>query len=94
MKLKSIQPVFQFCSRCLNQEINSWVNENWKEVNDEARKLILQELKTIKLKQGECLVCKNTLISDDTPVKVLRILEENKVLDKIRTEFKKYFICS
>jgi hypothetical protein len=84
----------QFCSRCLNQEINSWVNERWQYINDEARIEVLQELRTIKLKQGECLVCKNSLISDDTPIKVLKILEENKVPDKITGEFRKYFVCS
>jgi hypothetical protein len=94
MKQKSIQQTFQFCSRCLNQEINSWVNERWQYINDEARIEILQELRTIKLKPGECLVCKNSLVSDDTPIKVLKILEEKKVSENIIGEFRKYFICS
>jgi len=82
----------QFCSRCLNQEINSWVNERWQFMNDKARREILQELKAIKLKQGECIVCRNSLVSDDTPEKILRILGENKVSIDIIKEFKKYFI--
>lgn len=61
-------------------------------MNDKARREILQELKAIKLKQGECIVCRNSLVSDDTPEKILRILGENKVSIDIIKEFKKYFI--
>jgi len=94
MVIQKLTIPLQFCSRCLNQEINSWVNERWQYINDEARREILQELRTIKLKPGECLVCKNSLISDNTPTRVLKILEENKVPGKILGEFRKYFVCS
>jgi len=84
----------QLCSRCLNHEINSWIDERWKELNDETRKEILEELKAIKLKQGECVVCKNSLISTDTTERILEILDENKVEGKLKLEFKKYFCFS
>lgn len=92
MRQKTFQPILQFCSRCLNQEINSWVNERWQYINEEAKRQILQELRAIKLKQGECLVCKNALISDTASVNVLKILEENNVPANYKEEFRKFFI--
>ena len=83
----------ELCSRCLSYEINNWINENWKYITDEARKEMLQELKTIRLKQGECIVCKNGMISDNTLGKILRILKENKTQENITKEFKKLFTC-
>ena len=94
MRLKITSTPIQLCSRCLNYEINNWINERWKEINDKAKKEIIQELKAIKLKPGECIVCKNNLVSNDTPLKILKILEDNKISPKIKEEFKKYFIAS
>jgi len=91
---KTLQTTFEFCSRCLNLEINSWINERWRDVNEEAKKQIMQELKAIKLKQGQCLVCKNSLVSDNSAINILKILEETKISEKIREEFRKYFVCS
>lgn len=85
------QTVLNLCSKCLFYEINNWINEKWQYINDEARMEIMQELKTIKLRQGECIVCKNATISDGTSEKILRILKEKKTHEEITKEFKKFF---
>jgi len=89
--LTTRQEKLQLCSRCLNHEINSWVNENWKHINDDARTLIMQELKDIELQLGECLVCKNKSVSVKSSEKILQILDENKTPAKIRKEFEQFF---
>ena len=81
----------QLCSRCINHEINSWVNEKWKELNEEVKRQIYQELRSVKLKSGECIVCGNKLVSDRTPERILGILEENKTGDKVVGEFRNFF---
>ncbi len=80
------------CSRCMSHEITSWMNEKWKELDEEVRREIIEELKTIKLRIGECIVCKNNLVSVDTPEKILRIMEENNIPNKTRKEFEKFFL--
>ena len=82
----------ELCSRCLYHEITSWMNEKWKELHEEARKQIIDELKSVKLRNGKCIVCDNTLVSDRTTEKILKILEENKISDKLKKEFENYFL--
>lgn len=81
----------EICSRCLNHEINSWINEKWNEINEDVRVKINEELKTIKLVQGKCIVCNNSLVSQGTAENILSVLEENNISEKIREEFKKLF---
>lgn len=81
----------QICSRCLFHEVNSWMNENFREFDNETRQKISQELKSIAVKQGECIVCGKESISDNTAKEILRILEEGRVPDKIVKEFRQYF---
>ncbi|MBU1136100.1 MAG: hypothetical protein ABIG37_03810 [Nanoarchaeota archaeon] len=88
-----IQPL-NICSKCLSHEINSWMNEKWKDLNQEINKQILEELKTIKLKSGGCIVCDNSLIADKTTEKILRILEENNIKPGVKKEFKDFFVPS
>jgi|SRR3989344_2552451 len=86
----TIRPL-DICSRCLNHEINSWVNENWSVIDEETKKQIREELKAIKLKQGKCLVCNNFVVSEGAMEKILEILEENNISSKIKDEFRKSF---
>jgi hypothetical protein len=81
----------QLCSRCLFQEIGSWINEKWTGLDEEVKKQINEELKAIRLRQGRCIVCDNSLVSDGTTGKILEILEENNISSKIRKEFKRFF---
>ncbi len=81
----------EICSKCLNHEINSWINEKWNEINENTRVKITEELKTIKLVQGKCIVCNNSLISQGTSENILSVLEENKVSKETINEFKKLF---
>jgi len=85
-KCKSI-----LCSRCLSHEVNSWINENWKSLDEETKNQILQELKAIKLRKGKCIVCNSDLVSDGTSEEILKILEQNKVDEKLKRQFKKFF---
>ena len=79
------------CSRCLNQEVGGWINERWKELDEEVRKQILQELRAIDLKEGNCIVCGNNFVSNKTLHKILKILEDNNVPENIKKEFKRDF---
>jgi len=91
LKQKSSPTSIQLCSKCLSYEIESWIGDNWKDINDEARKKIVEELKTIKLEQGECLVCSNSLISDNTIERVYEILNETNVSEEKKKEFQRLF---
>jgi len=82
----------QLCSRCINHEINSWINENWKEFNEDTKKAIYMELKSISLRLGKCIVCNNTLVSKGTSAKIFKILKENKISPRATKEFKQYFV--
>lgn len=75
----------------MNHEINSWINDRWNEINENTRVKITEELKTIKLVQGKCIVCNNSLISQGTAENILSVLEENKVSKETINEFKKLF---
>ena len=67
------------------------MDERWAELNEEAKKTIVEELGAIKLKQGNCIVCNNSIISDDTIERIMTILKENNVSGKTQKEYKKLF---
>jgi len=93
--IKTNQPTFsapELCSRCIHHEINGWLDERWQEIDLDTKNIILQELRTVKLRPGVCVACNNTLIADRMAEKVLTILEERKIEDAIKQEFKKYFL--
>ncbi len=81
----------ELCSKCLTHEVNSWINENWKLLNEETKKQIREEIKTVKLKAGTCIVCENKNITDRTSERILEILEENKSPEKLKKDFEKDF---
>ena len=81
----------ELCSRCLAYELNSWVNDNFQLLSEEAKKQIREEIKTIRLKPGNCIVCNHNSISDSTSENIIRILEESNVSKKLREEFEKDF---
>jgi len=89
---KSSRTIIQLCSRCLANEINNWVNDKWKELSEEAKKQIHQELKTIKLSSGSCIVCENSLVSDGTSERILEMLKNCEVPEKTTKEFKRFFV--
>lgn len=79
------------CSRCIVYEINNWIADKRGLVNPEASQQIREELKTIKLKSGECVVCNHSLISDNTFENILKIFEKHKVSGELQEEFRKLF---
>lgn len=81
----------QLCSRCLSHEINSWVNEKWTELDENIKRQVREELTSIELTNGKCIVCNNSLVSKGTSENILSILERNESSKKIKTEFKKLF---
>jgi len=82
------------CSKCLHHEINSWVNENWKNIEPKVKMQIREELKGIKLKPGTCVVCNHNSVADKTTERIMEILEqkEYKIPKKLREDFKKFFL--
>lgn len=84
--------LLNLCARCLSNEINSWVEENWKNLNDDAKIQIREILKTIKLKEGECIVCKNSFVSDNASQKVLNILKSENSAKSVIGDFRKSFV--
>ncbi|MCX6749112.1 MAG: hypothetical protein NT076_05930 [Candidatus Pacearchaeota archaeon] len=93
--IKMTQPTFsalELCSRCIHTEIQGWMDERWQEIDLATKNLIVQELRTVKLKPGVCVACNNTLIADKIAERVLSILEERKISEEIVKEFKKYFL--
>jgi len=96
MENKQIQNMnekaIELCSRCLHNEIVSWINEKWKHLQDDVRRQINEELKGIRLEQGNCIVCSSGLVSKETPEKILKILNENGVDSSVKEEFK-YSFC-
>lgn len=91
MLLINLQTTLQLCSRCLSNEITSWVNEKWAELDEKTKKQVREELTTVRLVNGKCIVCNNTLISENTAQNILKILEQNNVDEKIKKEFGKFF---
>ena len=75
------------CSQCLSHEITSWLTEKSGFLKPEAIKDIYLELRDIKLKPGECIVCKNSRVSEDCFSKILRVLEKNKIREDLKQEF-------
>ena len=91
MTKRKIIDAMPLCSRCTNTEITSWLEDNLNNMSNEVKKQIVQELKAIKLKPGECLVCNAGLVSDKTQFNILNILKDNKINEKIVEEFEKDF---
>jgi len=81
----------QLCSRCIHTEITGWLDDNWTTIGEEIKKLILQELRLIKLKSGQCIVCKNSLVADDTIEKINQIINNSKITEQLKKEFSHFF---
>ena len=70
-------------------EIASWVFENQLKLDEDTIREIRDELKDIKLRDGECIVCNNKKIAEGCFEKVLNILERNNE-SKVLGDFKKF----
>ena len=79
------------CSRCITHEVNAWIIDKRAELDPEVTSQVREELKTIKLTVGECVVCYNKLVSENSINNLLKIMEKNKVSEDIKNEFKKLF---
>ncbi len=92
-KMKNIQELktLPLCSQCLRHEVNSWVNENWKGLDVNTKLRIREELKGIRLKEGECIVCGSGKIAKGTGSNILEILEDKEIKDNLKNQFMKYF---
>lgn len=83
----------QLCPECIKHEINSWLNEKISCLNIDATRKISEELRAIKLAEGECIACKNNKIAEDTAENVIKILDKFKAQDNIKKEFIEMFAC-
>ena len=90
-KEKTILGAIPLCSKCVIHEINSWIADKRGSLDPEASQQVREELKAVKLKPGECVVCNHTLISDNTFENILKILSKHKADSKVVEEFKKLF---
>jgi hypothetical protein len=79
------------CSRCAMHEISNWVYEKNFELTGEAIKAVMEELKAVKLKQGECLVCKKDVVTEGCFEGILKAFDKHKVSDNVKEEFIKLF---
>ena len=80
----------QLCSRCTVNEIACWVFENQLKIEPDVIKQVREELKDIKLHDGECIVCNNKRVSEGCFERVLSILEKYKSSQGVIEEFKKF----
>jgi len=75
------------CSQCLSHEITSWLTEKSGLMKPEAVRDVYLELRDIKLREGQCIVCKNSRICEDCFNKILKVLEKSKVDENLKQEF-------
>lgn len=86
---KQICKPLPICSKCIQHEINSWINENIQNLNITLVQKIREEMKRVKLNPGECIVCHENKTAD-VAEKVVNILDEKVDKEKVE-EFKRYF---
>jgi hypothetical protein len=79
------------CSRCTFHEIASWLSENSHKINEEVMMQVNLELRAIRLKEGECIVCGRRMISDSCFPNILKIFEKYKINGDIKKEFERFF---
>jgi len=79
------------CSRCIVHEMNNWLADKRGEIDLDASQKVSEELKDIKLRTGECVVCNHNLISDSTFENILKVFDKHKVNSGVIGEFKKLF---
>ena len=79
------------CSRCAIHEISSWFWEKTSQLDPEILKQVSFELKAVKLRDGECLVCSNKKISEGCIENIIKILEKNKASQEVTEEFVRLF---
>jgi len=75
----------------MTYEINNWVFENASRLKTEITQQIREELKAIRLREGECIVCNEKKISADCFENIIKIFEKYKVQEEIKNEFMKSF---
>ena len=71
--------------------MNNWVFEKSYFLPEEATKQIREELKSIRLKEGNCIVCNSNFVASDTFENGIKILEKNKAQVALIQEFMKDF---
>ncbi len=79
------------CSRCAVHELTEWINEKLNCLNIETTQKIREEIKSIKLTEGECIVCRKQLVSDRLFESVLKVFEKNQAPKEITEEFRRLF---
>lgn len=67
------------------------MNEKLSVLSPDITRKIREELKSINITDGECIVCKNSKVSADVSKEILKILEKFKADRKIKNEFAKMF---
>ena len=90
-KMKIVFNPIKLCSRCLVNEISNWTYENQLCFDEDTMKQIREEMKDIKLVEGECIVCKNKRIEEGCFENILSILEKSKTNSEKISEFRKLF---
>lgn len=90
MSLKTIQAL-PLCPRCLAHELTNWLNEKFLDLTPEVNLKIREELKDIKVLEGECLVCKSSRVSEKSLVNIMKIFEEHSINPQLVEEFRKLF---
>lgn len=79
------------CSKCIIHEVDNWIADKRGAIEQEVAQKVREELKTIRLIQGECVVCNHNLISGETIENIIKIFEKKKIDQKTLEEFKRLF---
>lgn len=88
-----IQPL-PICSRCAKHELASWITENVNSLDPDVAMKTREEFKSVRLRDGECIVCNSHNVSDNFFESVLKIFEKSKVNPEILDQYKRsFFFC-
>lgn len=91
MTKNNFTKITPLCARCASYELNEWLNENLGNVKLELAKAIREELKSINLSDGNCIVCNQNKNSYGWFEKISKLLEKYNAQDELKKEFSEYF---
>jgi len=89
--MENVCRTLPICSKCINYEISGWLNENKEKLSKDSKLGMREQLRSMKLKQGECIVCNHNSVTEGVAEKILDILNENEEVEKLKEDFAKSF---
>ena len=87
MDMKSIP----LCPKCIKHELNSWLNEKIPKIKGEIIMQIRQEIRSITLDKGNCIVCNSNKVTKGLFENIISVLNKNRIDNSIKKEFTEMF---